>query len=413
MNSDVLIYLIINAIRIGLALYLLSIFLEKEYSILHVVALGTLIWTLNSTAYVILNNNWLNLITNFLGLFIAAFVYHKGRAINKLLALLLDIALGIAVENIALVLFRNYDYKIQILTNIFSVFIFMVIVIILDRTIKLSRSPEISISSGLLLIVITLGLFFVGYVITYDTSLAYIELSLCVIMIINLSTLYLYNKLCSSYASQHENDLYKLQSEMYKRQLDIISKSNESYRILQHDMKHHILMLREYISSEENEKMSEYLDTISASYDSDASYVDSGNELVNSVLNYYYACIRSIGGTIESDIVLHDDMNIEDFDLNALLSNLLSNAYEAMEKTENPHAKIYIRYNRGILNIQTSNSYNGVIKKINNKYLTTKSESSNHGIGLISISRIVEKYNGYMEVSSDSTLFTVRIAIHV
>ncbi|MBR4574173.1 MAG: GHKL domain-containing protein [Lachnospiraceae bacterium] len=412
MELDAIIYLIVNAIRVGLAIYLLSIFLERRFSSWILAFLGAIVWAANSAAYILLNNNWLNLLTNLVGLSVAAFIFYKGSIINRLLTLILDIALGIAVENVALVMFRDYDPEIQIFTNIFSAFIFLIVVIIIDRTIKFHRNPGISISSSILMIVISIGLFFVGYVITYDTSLTYIELSLCIIMLINLSILYLYNRISTGYAAKRDSDLYKLQSEMYKRQLDVISKTSETTRILQHDMKHHIHMLQEYCSAGETERLKDYLNTISSSFDAPSSYKNTGNEVVNSILNYYSSCIKNIGGIIDCDVILHDHMEIDDFDLNTLLSNLLSNAYEALEKTENPYVKVNIRYNRGILNIEITNSYNGIVKKERGKYLTTKPNMADHGVGLISINRIVEKYNGYMELSPESDMFAVRIAIH-
>ena len=413
MAADVLIYLIVNAIRIGLALFFLSVFLERKLPAWALILAWILTWVVNSIAYLGLNNNWLNLVTNIAGLLCATCLCFNGKAYIKFLVLMLDIATGIAAENIALVLFRAYDPKIQVLTNIFSVFIFMIVVVILDRTLKILKNPGIATASGVMIIIITIGLFFVGYVITYNTSFVTIEFALCVIMLINLSTLYLYNKMSSQYIIQMENDLYKMQSGMYKQQLDIISKSMESNRIMQHDMKHHMLMLHEYASRGETERITDYLNEVTDHIGMRTSEVNTENQLVNSVLNYYFACIRDIGGTVDWDVILHDDMNIDDFDLNALLSNLLSNTYEALKEAENPSAKVSIRYNRGILNIQISNYYTGCVKKEKNGFLTTKVEKAQHGIGLLSVNRIVEKYNGNMETTADNNIFTVRIAIVV
>lgn len=414
MAADVLIYLIVNAIRIGLVLFFLSVFLERKRATWLIVLTGAVTWAANSVAYIVIDNIWLNLITNFAGLVFAICVCYKGRFINKFSALMIDITLGIAAENIAFYMFKEYDSEIQVFTNIFSVFIFMIMIIILDRIFKARKSPDISFSSGITLIVITIGLFFVGYVITNMTNFTTIEVALCIIMIINISVLYLYNKMCSQYLIQRENDLYKLQSEMYRQQLDVMSKSAESYRIFRHDIKHHIVILQDYASRGEVENISEYLNGTTTEYlERSATEVITGNEVVNSVLNYYFACIKGIGGIIDYEVVLHEKMAIEDFELNTMLSNLLSNAYEALKKTENPSLKVFIRYNRGVLNLQISNNYIGSIRKKEGKILTVKPESENHGIGLTSIEKIVEKYKGSMEVTTDNNTFMVKIAVCV
>lgn len=414
MGADALIYLLVNAIRIGLALFFLSVFLERKGALWLIVLTGVVTWGANSVAYIVLNNIWLNLITNLAGLVFAISVCYKGRFITKCSTLMIDITLGIAAENIAFYMFKEYDSEIQVITNIFSVFIFMIMVIILDRVFKSRKSPDISNFSGIMLVIITVGLFFVGYVITNMTNFTTVEIALCIIMIINISVLYLYNKMCSQYLVQRENDLYKLQSEIYKQQLDVMSRSVKSYRILQHDIKHHIVILRDYASKGEIENIVDYLNGTATVYlDNSAAEVNTENEVVNSVLNYYFACIKGLGGTIDYEVILHDNMTIKDFELTTMLSNLLSNAYEALKKTENPSIKVFIRYNRGILNIQISNNYLGSIRKKDDKILTTKPEEENHGIGLISIDDVVKKHHGTMEITTDNNIFTVKIAVYV
>ena len=413
MLSDTIIYLIVNAIRVALAIHLLSVFLQKRHTLVFYVGIGIIIWGLNSYSHIGLNNNWLNLSSNLIGLCIVAFLGYNGRFLNILAVLVLDIALGIAVENVVLFLFQGRDSEIYSHANIMSVFIFLVIVIIIDRTISARNKFEPTIGSSIMLIAISIGLFFVGYVITYDTGSFLIELSLCVLMIINLSVLVLYDKLRTSNAMQRENELYRLQSDMYKNQLEVLKQSEESSKILRHDIRHHIVMLNEYAASGDTNKISDYLSTMSSLLESDSIQSDFGNEVVNSIVSYFSGRLNSLGCKMNTDIVLHENMQISDFDLNSLLSNLLSNVCEASATVDNPQATLFMRYNRGVLNIQVSNRYNGTLKSEHGRFITTKPHSEGHGIGLLSVNRIVEKYNGYMEFSTINNTFSVSIIVHV
>lgn len=413
MQPDTIIYMIINAIRIGLAIHLLSIFLQKKFHLIFYWGIGLIIWGINSYSYVALNNNWLNLTSNLVGLCIIAYIGYRGRFVNILAVLLLDMALGIAIENVTLLLFKDQDSQLYLHANIMSVFVFIIVVICIDRTVSARNAYEPSIGSSILLIAISIGLFIVGYVITYDTGNFLTELSLCVLMIINLLILILYDKLRISSAIQRENELYRLQSDMYKNQLEVLKQSEDSNRILRHDMTHHVIMLKDYISAGNLDKVTDYLESMTSSISRDIDQIDTGNDTVNSIVNYFSNQMAAAGGKISTDIILHDNMMISDFDLNTLLSNLLSNVCEASASVEDPQASIYMRYNRGILSIKISNKYNGTLKNENGKYITTKPHSEGHGIGLLSVNKIIEKYNGYMEFSTDDNIFSVSIIIHV
>lgn len=60
------------------------------------------------------------------------------------------------------------------------------------------------------------------------------------------------------------------------------------------------------------------------------------------------------------------------FDWNIILGNLMDNAIEAAEKSEDRFLQIRIRYQRGMLFIQIRNSYSGERIMSEGRYLSTK-----------------------------------------
>lgn len=113
MNTDIMIYLIVNALRVGLAVYFLSIFLEKKCPLWFYAVAGMILWGVNSFAYLVININWLTLASNLIGLGIIALTGYKGRFLNTVLVLLLDITVGIAAESIAYYLFVHSETGIR------------------------------------------------------------------------------------------------------------------------------------------------------------------------------------------------------------------------------------------------------------------------------------------------------------
>ena len=98
-------------------------------------------------------------------------------------------------------------------------------------------------------------------------------------------------------------------------------------------------------------------------------------------------------------------MGIIVVDLCSVVGNLLNNAIQgAMDA---PEGKRYITFKADVelnndIYIVVSNSFDGVVKKENGKYFTTK--SNGHGIGLESIQTTVNKYNGYVKFYNDNVV---------
>lgn len=62
--------------------------------------------------------------------------------------------------------------------------------------------------------------------------------------------------------------------------------------------------------------------------------------------------------------------------------------------------------------IEISNSFNGhLIKDDNGHFLSIKSSSVEHGIGLGNVMQVVKKYNGTFKVTHENCIFCVTIIL--
>ena len=74
--------------------------------------------------------------------------------------------------------------------------------------------------------------------------------------------------------------------------------------------------------------------------------------------------------------------------------------------------KIMMKSPNDIFLLEIANPYEGVRKKKQGHYLTTKKENSQmHGIGLGSVEKIVSNYDGDIEISDAGRIFKVVITI--
>lgn len=185
---------------------------------------------------------------------------------------------------------------------------------------------------------------------------------------------------------ERERELLEQELRSYENQFSIIRKSQHNIRALKHDMKHHIKMLTDLISGGENEAALEYLASMGAFMENSEEYVATGNEKIDSILNYMIAKAKHAGIDVSWSIQIPEHLEISAFDVNVILSNLFENALNALADAEEPSLRMIMKYDRGILCISTQNRYAGKTR--------ASDTSGEHGFGLKNIRRIAEKYHG-------------------
>lgn len=207
--------------------------------------------------------------------------------------------------------------------------------------------------------------------------------------------------------------MYRLQLQMYRNQLDLMKEEHEACRTLRHDMKHHIVMLTDYIGRGESRKALEYLQKIDRHVKKSGDYIETGNAGIDSALNYMIGRLKEMGGRVSTDIRIEPGLSVDDFDISVILGNLLLNAGEAMEKCPIKELGISINYGRGLLRICIKNTYDGILMQEKGKIVTRKKDAANHGRGLASVRRTIKKYDGDMKIRFDEKEFQVDAVLYV
>ena len=212
---------------------------------------------------------------------------------------------------------------------------------------------------------------------------------------------------------KREKETLRLQLKMYQRQLDAIKEQDAAGRVMRHDLKHHTRMLADYIVKCENHKALAYIEKMGLYSGGSRRLIETGNGDVDSILNYFMEETYRIGGSVTMDVKLVQEFFMDDFDMNVILGNLLLNACEAMKKSEKKELAVVMGYARGVLTVSIRNTYNGVLKQEKGELMTTKEEAEGHGMGLASIRKTVEKYDGDMKICYSLEEFKVKLLLFV
>jgi len=185
---------------------------------------------------------------------------------------------------------------------------------------------------------------------------------------------------------ERERELLEQEVRIYENQFAIIRQSQHYIRALKHDMKHHIKMLADMVSGGENEAALKYLASMGAFMENSEEYVATGNEKIDSILNYMISKAKDAGIDVSWKIQIPERLGIPVFDIHVILSNLFENAMNAMSEVAEPSFRIMMKYDRGILCISTQNNCSGKER--------ISGASEEHGFGLKNIRRVAEKYHG-------------------
>ena len=239
-----------------------------------------------------------------------------------------------------------------------------------------------------------------------------ILISGCMLMI-NISVFYLYNVLIENYIHLRDNDIYKQQTYAYQNQLEVIMESGNRVRALRHDMKNHILALQVLVQRNEAEETNKYLDSMKNFMTNPEEYVKTGNDTVDSLLNYKIQKANEVLNVVETKISIPEQLRLRSFDLNVLLGNLLDNAIDASMQTEEKKLNITIKLDKGVLFLYICNSCQRIADGRSGFLETTKEDKTNHGIGLKNVRQIVEKYHGDLAFQYENNFMETDVMMYV
>lgn len=195
---------------------------------------------------------------------------------------------------------------------------------------------------------------------------------------------------------------------------DLLREQNENSKILIHDITKHLKTIQQ-LSEDKDSNIAQYISEIVNDFSIMNPIDYCNNPTVNLITHRYYEICKknNINFTISIKNANLDFM--KEHDITALLDNLLENAVESALLTDDKFIDFSIcTRNSNFVIIKISNSCYKKPKYIDGTFVSSKSTSGMHGIGTRSIKRVVEKYNGNLEMKfeSNTNTFTSTIGIN-
>ena len=203
-------------------------------------------------------------------------------------------------------------------------------------------------------------------------------------------------------------NILEMQYKNYQLSQESIEIVNQKY----HDMKNHLGELALMAGNQNNEEIRKYIHDMGEYMQNQSELVSCGNKNLDSLLNYLLGQAKKKLNHVEYEVRVPSDLCISAFDLNVILGNLTENAIEAAEQTKDKWMSVDIYYEKGMLSMEIKNSFQHELAVEKNKLLSTKEEKG-HGIGLANVRKMVEKYQGFMDVSNTNQIFIVKVMLYL
>lgn len=205
--------------------------------------------------------------------------------------------------------------------------------------------------------------------------------------------------------SSYELSKLKAEEEQLQVQEAEIRELHQNVRKLKHDMKNHLMVIASYLNKEEYAEAKAYTSEILDKLNAVHSYIETGNSLLNHIINEKLEYARAKGISVKAEIDNLSFARMKSIDFSALLMNMLDNAIEACEKEAQPELYVSISRKRGYEVIFLKNKVEKSVLQQNPGLESTKEEKAVHGMGIQQIREIVERYEGMCDFFEEDGYF--------
>lgn len=206
----------------------------------------------------------------------------------------------------------------------------------------------------------------------------------------------------------HEIELSEQKQTINLEYLNILEKKDEETRIFVHDIRNNLINISN-LTDEENVK--KYIQEIYDKSNEISVKAKTKNRLLDVIINKYSLLCKD--KNIQFSILsLNENLSfISDYDISAILDNLLRNTIESAEKENNPYISLSLESDNVFHKIIVRNSCSVQPVEDKNNLITTKSNKNIHGYGMKSVIKALKNYKGELEWAYDNNEFKITILI--
>lgn len=238
--------------------------------------------------------------------------------------------------------------------------------------------------------------------------------STILLLVSNVIVFLVYEFALKTYRKNIKLEVQQQKDKSMSEYYSLLNQKNEDTKIIVHDFKRHLNTIKSF--SDESGQVASYIDNIMDDFKVNVEVNYCNNPLLNLITNKYQAICDDLNIKFSTDIRTAQIEFMDGPDITALFDNLLENAVEAARQTSIPFVDfiIHIRNDKYLV-IKIANSLSKRVNIRKNHIVSSKDSNGIHGVGLKSIRRVVNKYNGefFMDFREKNMMFISKITFEI
>lgn len=194
-----------------------------------------------------------------------------------------------------------------------------------------------------------------------------------------------------------------------QERIELLNESQKEIASIQHDMRHHLVILEGLLSQGNAEKAEDFVKKLRADLEQSSPKYYCENETVNLLCSSFAAKAKRNGISFEAFAKLPKKLCLSDTEICSLISNGLENALHAAQNANGEKKVTFYCVDRnGNMLLEITNTYSGKIIMQGGIPVTDR---AGHSYGCRSIKSIVDRRNGLCSFEAQDSIFTLRIVL--
>ncbi|OPH53554.1 histidine kinase [Paenibacillus ferrarius] len=297
----------------------------------------------------------------------------------------------------------NQQDQIAITKAILLGFMIMFAVILIIRLLVKRRSFSLHYRYYVIFLVIPIVSTYQLHLLTYKNVYSFI--SVIGFLFLNVMIVYIFDNIIDKFQFMHENAQLQQQMDHQDANYEKVVHSFKSIKRIIHDTNQQFLYIEECIERNELAAAKEHIKTTLNKVEGAYQRVNTGNLVIDALVTNTLNIGQANGIRIDTKLSLcSQKIPIDRYDLCVVIGNMLDNAIEASKHVkiaEDRYMLIKIHATESMLLIHILNYMENEVAHLHSQ----KPNPEFHGIGLINIARICDKYGGHMTIETKHKVF--------
>lgn len=297
----------------------------------------------------------------------------------------------------------SYDLSVMIPFSVLSRLLLFVIMQISARLIKPMKKTQGDWDSMILLalpvtsVLIAITVLYIGMAVDIPRYVGgLMVVSVLSLLLVNILVLIIYNHIQKISEERIELELIVQKESANTQYYAMLQKQYDDYRVLVHDIKRHWMIIQNYLAEQRYEELERYVSNVQSDPALGQNVRLSNEPILNIILVQYANKCKQIDAKYNFDVRECSLAFMRSADQTSLFDNLFSNAFEAICLSSQKHLDFFLeKQGEGVfLSLTNSCDIEPAVDQ-DGKITTRKQDKAQHGVGLKSIERVVQKYSGH------------------